>query len=74
LRAYVRALRDADLRRHGRVPPDETAQALCVACGPVWVAPGVAAVAPKVAGWCRLLGCPWCHVRRAGLAVPHPPA
>jgi hypothetical protein len=73
LRAYVHGLRDADQRAHGKVPDDETAPALCRLCGPIWVAPEVAAVAPVVDGWPRLLGCPWCHVRHAGLRVPRPP-
>ena len=63
LAAYVRALRDSDLRERGKVPADETARALCRSCGPVWVAPEVAAVAPVVDSWPRLLGCPWCHVK-----------
>lgn len=32
---YVRMLRHADLRAHGRVPADETTRALCRYCGPV---------------------------------------
>ena len=72
LSAYVRALADSDLRRHGKVPADETARALCRGCGPVWVHPAVASAAPVVDGLPRLLGCPWCHVRHAGLYVPRP--
>jgi len=72
LTAYVRAIRNSDLRERGQVPPDETARAQCAGCGPVWVAPEVGAVAPSVAGWARLAGCPWCHIRRRGGAVPHP--
>ncbi len=64
LRAYLHMLRDAALRARGRVPADETAPALCACCGPVWLAPEVAAVAPVVAGWPRVLGCPWCHLGR----------
>lgn len=70
--AYVRAQADADLRRRGKVPPDETARALCRSCGPVWVHPAVASAAPVVDGLPRLLGCPWCHVQHAGLYVPRP--
>lgn len=73
LTAYVAMLAETDLRRHGKVPADETAMALCRGCGPVWVHPHVASVAPVVNGWARLLGCPWCHVRHAGLYVPRPP-
>jgi len=72
LSAYVAMLADADLRRRGKVPADETATALCRGCGPVWVHPAVASAAPVVDGWPRLLGCPWCHVRHAGLHVPSP--
>ncbi len=71
LRAYVRALADADLRERGQRPADETAPALCRACGPVWLAPEVASAAPIVAGWPRVLGCPWCHVRNRD-AIPRP--
>jgi hypothetical protein len=74
LRAYVRALHDDDLRRHGKVPPDETARALCAHCGPVWIHPAVAAAAPVVNSWPRLLGCQWCAITRAGQHVPRPPA
>jgi hypothetical protein len=70
LLAYVRALADADLRKRGKVPPDETAAALC-RCGPVWVAPEVASAAPVAAGWPRVLGCPWCHAKnRQGIPRP----
>ncbi len=71
LRAYLHMLRDAALRARGRVPADETAPALCAHCGPVWLAPDVAAVAPVVAGWPRVLGCPWCHVKNR-TATPRP--
>lgn len=76
LRAYLHALRDAGLRERGRVPVDETAPALCAHCGPVWLHPAVAAVAPVVAGWPRVLGCPWCHAgsgENGFRAVPRPP-
>jgi hypothetical protein len=63
LRAYVRMLHDACLRERGNVPVDETTVALCRWCGPVWIAPEVAAVAPVVDGLPRVLGCPWCHVK-----------
>jgi len=72
LRTYIRALRDSDLRRQGKVPPDETAAAMCRLCGPVWLHPAVASVAPIVDGWPRVLGCPWCHLRERTL-VPRPP-
>jgi len=72
LRAYLRMLRDSDLRRRGQRPPDEDARALCVSCGPVWIAPEIASVAPLLDGWPRVLGCPWCHVENR-LLVPRPP-
>ena len=34
--AFVRALRDSDLRRQGTAPADETSVAVCRHCGPVW--------------------------------------
>lgn len=72
LRAYVLALHDTAERMAGRVPKDETTAALCRRCGPVWIHPSVAAVAPLLMGWPRLLGCPWCHVHHAGKYVPRP--
>ncbi len=71
LSAYVAMLADADLLERGKCPADETAAALCRSCGPVWLAPEVASVAPRVAGWPRVLGCPWCHVRNRQ-AIPRP--
>lgn len=71
LRAYVRALRDSDLRERGQRPEDETGRALCAKCGPLWLHPAVAAVAPTVEGWARVLGCPWCHVTNRR-AIPRP--
>lgn len=68
---YVQLLAEADLRERGRVPADETAMALCRRCGPVWIQPHVATVAPVLTGWPRLLGCPWCHVKnRRAMATP----
>jgi hypothetical protein len=72
LRACARMLHESVGRRCGRVPADETAVAICRHCGPIWVAPEVAAVAPVVDGLPRLLGCAWCHVRDRAV-VPHPP-
>lgn len=71
LSAYVAMLADADLREHGQRPADETTAALCRSCGPVWLTPEVASVAPVATGWPRLLGCPWCHVRNRR-AIPRP--
>ena len=69
--AYLRALRDDDLREKGKRIADETAPALCVRCGPIWTAPEVASAAPVVDGWPRVLGCPWCHVANRR-AIPRP--
>jgi hypothetical protein len=73
LRAYVRALEADAERMAGRVPAGETAAILCVRCGPVWAHPDVAAVLPVVHDTARALGCPWCHVRKAGKVIPRPP-
>ena len=72
LRAYVRTLRDPDLRERGVVPPDETATIVCRRCGPVYAAPEVARVLPAVRGLPTAAGCPWCHVQNRG-AIPRPP-
>jgi hypothetical protein len=71
LSTYVHSLAESDMREQGQRPDDETAHAWCVHCGIVWIAPSVAAVAPVVEGWPRLLGCPWCHVRNRQ-AIPRP--
>lgn len=71
LDAYVRCLRDSDLHERGKQSPDETKPALCRHCGPIWLAPEVAAVAPKLDGWPIVLGCPWCHVKNRR-AIPRP--
>lgn len=72
LRAYLRALHDSGLRERGKRPDAETVPAMCRSCGPVWLAPQVATVAPVIAGWPRVLGCPWCHVKNRK-AIPRPP-
>ena len=68
---YVAMMGEGDLRERGKTPPDETARALCRHCGPIWINPSIASVAPVVEGWPRLLGCPWCHVRNRQ-ALPRP--
>jgi len=69
---YVAMLAETGLRERGKVPADDTAHALCRHCGPVWISPDVAAVAPTVNGWPRVLGCPWCHVHNHEV-IPRPP-
>jgi len=71
LRCYVRAVRDTDLREHGKRPADETAMAMCAHCGPVWIHPDVADVLPTVRGWPVCAGCAWCHVgNRSAMSRP----
>jgi hypothetical protein len=72
LRSFVRAQRDAELRSHGKVPPDETATAQCVRCGPIFIAPEVASVLPNIGGVPTAAGCPWCSNRKSGLPIPRP--
>ncbi|MFC4822234.1 hypothetical protein [Dokdonella ginsengisoli] len=72
-RAFVLALRDTHLRAQGKCPAGETAPALCRKCGPVWLAPEVAAHAPIISGWPIVLGCPWCSCQRQGRGIPRPP-
>lgn len=72
LLAYLRGLDAAATRQAGKVPVGDTAAIHCTHCGPVYVHPGIAAVLPVVAGWPLTLGCPWCHVRKAGGIIPRP--
>lgn len=71
--SYLRMAAEDTRREAGDVPSDETARMLCARCGPVWTSPDVAAVLPRVDGWPRALGCPWCHLRRNGNAFSRPP-
>jgi len=71
LTAYVRALYDGHLLELGRSPPGDTAPAICHHCGPVFLHPLVAALAPVVAGWPRVLGSACCHIR-ARKTLPRP--
>lgn len=63
---------DTSERMAGRVPKGDTAAMICKGCGPVWIHPDIAAVLPVVNGWPRALGCPWCSVRKSGVAIPRP--
>ena len=63
LRRWLHALAENERMREG-IPPDGWTQAsYCHHCGPVKLWEG----APL-----HVLGCPWCHVRRAGGIVPRP--
>jgi hypothetical protein len=73
LPAYLQALDDNATRQAGKVPASDTAHIHCAHCGPVWAHPSMAAALPMVGGWPRALGCPWCHVRKAGGYIPRPP-
>ena len=60
---WVQVLAENERMRQG-IPPDGWTQAShCHHCGPVKLWPG----APL-----HVIGCPWCHVRRAGGQVPRP--
>jgi hypothetical protein len=72
LSTYVLLLADTAERQAGRVPVADTAVIHCRACGLVFVHPSIAAVLPVIDGWPRALGCPWCFIRKAGGAIPHP--
>ena len=72
LRAYVRVLRDGEMRALGEVPPNETATIHCVRCGPVFAAAEVAQILPIIGGRPTAAGCPWCFSRKAGLPIPRP--
>jgi len=70
---YLELLDVTATRWAGKVPMGHTAAIHCRNCGPVWVHPSLAAALPVVSGWPRALGCPWCVVRKAGVAFSCPP-
>lgn len=72
LRGFAELMMDSADREAGRVPGGHTAPMHCAHCGPVWAHPSIAAALPLVGGWPRALGCPWCHVRKAGGYIPRP--
>lgn len=72
LPAYLLALDDMATRQAGEIPADDTAAICCAGCGPVYAHPSIAAVLPIVNGWPRVLGCPWCAIRKAGGRLPRP--
>lgn len=61
LRRFMRARDERRCLEQGEVPHHYRYVAHCQSCGPVWLwFPG------------KVFGCPWCHVRRNGGAVPRP--
>lgn len=72
LRGFVELMMDSADREAGQVPAGHRAPIHCAHCGPVWAHPSMAAALPMVAGWPRALGCPWCHLRKAGGYIPRP--
>ncbi len=50
-----------EMRERGIVPDHYTATTECAHCGPVPIWPGLPA---------KVLGCPWCFNRRAGIPIP----
>lgn len=63
LGAYLRALARRQRMAAGEVPAGSTRAVACAGCGPVllW------ADAPDA-----VIGCPWCHHRKAGRIIPRP--
>jgi hypothetical protein len=64
LAAYVRSLHATACLAAGNRPPGYDAPAWCAGCGPVWLWEGLPA---------RVLACPWCQHRAAGVRLPRPP-
>ena len=63
LRRWLHVLAENARMRQGIAPPTWTQASYCHHCGPVRLWAG----APP-----HVIGCPWCHVRRAGGTVPRP--
>ena len=63
LGAFLRALDAGERMDAGATPPGFTAAKYCQGCGPVWLWPS----APD-----RVIACPWCKRRKAGLPFPRP--
>lgn len=64
LAAYLRACHALHLMAQGRLPAGYSARVECAGCGAVWLPKGH----PP-----RLLACPWCLHRLAGVRIPRPP-
>lgn len=60
---WVQVLGENERMRKGIAPPGWTQASYCHHCGPVKLWAG----APL-----HVIGCPWCHVRKAGGQVPRP--
>ncbi|WP_297926382.1 hypothetical protein [Metallibacterium sp.] len=60
---WLHVLAENARMQQGIAPPGWTQPSHCHHCGPVSLWPGAPAT---------VLGCPWCHVRRAGGKVPRP--
>lgn len=60
--AWAQLLADNDTRAGGHVPSHYTTPGECAQCGPVWLWPGAE----------KVLACPWCANRDAGLLIPRP--
>lgn len=71
LEAYVSALNDVASRAAGVVPASDHASALCLSCGPIYLAPETARGLPLINGWHTAQGCPWCVSGR--ILFPRPP-
>ena len=63
LRRWLHGLHENERMQRGMAPPGWTQASHCERCGPVRLWTG----APL-----HVIGCPWCHVRRAGGTVPMP--
>ncbi len=63
LEALANSIQIRRMRERSEVPPHYTATTICAHCGPIPIFSGVAE---------RVVFCPWCFNRVAGLPVPRP--